>query len=68
LIENAKNKLEKVNMDWLLANDVSEKNNVFNGDDNTIVFFNKSNIENWKKMSKMDVANKLSNLISEYFE
>jgi len=68
LIENAKNKLEKVNMDWLLANDVSEKNNVFNGDDNTIVFFNKSNTENWKKMSKMDVANKLSNLISEYFE
>jgi len=68
LIENAKSKLEKVNMDWLLANDVSEKNNVFNGDDNTIVFFNKSNTENWKKMSKMDVANKLSNLISEYFE
>ncbi len=66
--ENAKEKHSKNDLDWLLANDVSEDQEVFNGDYNSIVFFDRSGTETWQRMPKVDVAEKLVNKISEYFQ
>ncbi|MEC7088621.1 MAG: phosphopantothenoylcysteine decarboxylase, partial [Pseudomonadota bacterium] len=68
IYENAKEKHSKNDLDWLLANDVSENQEVFNGDYNSIVFFERSGSETWQRMPKVDVAEKLVNKISEYFQ
>ena len=51
--ENAKKTL-KNDLDWLCT-DVSEDQEVFNGDYNSIVF-DRSGSETWQRMPKVDVA------------
>ena len=68
MYENAEEKLFKNDVDWLLANDVSEDQEVFDGDYNSIVFFDRSGSEVWQRMPKIDVAEKLANKISQYFQ
>lgn len=41
LEENARNKLEKKNLDWILANDLGDENTPFKSDSNHIVAFGK---------------------------
>ena len=67
LEKNAKAKLLTKGCDWILANNVSN-GNVFNKDENKIIFISKNKIENWNKMSKDNVAVKISNNISDYFK
>ena len=67
LEKNAKAKLLTKGCDWILANNVSN-GNVFNKDENKIIFISKNKIENWSKMSKDNVAVKISNNISDYFK
>jgi phosphopantothenoylcysteine decarboxylase / phosphopantothenate---cysteine ligase len=59
LIKEAKIKLNSRGADWILANDVSAKNNVFGSDRNTICFISKDDVEEWNEMSKVEVAQKL---------
>jgi phosphopantothenoylcysteine decarboxylase / phosphopantothenate---cysteine ligase len=59
VIEHAKAKLAKKNCDLIVANDVSEENNVFGGDANTVHVVSKSNVEDWPKLSKAEVADRL---------
>ena len=66
IYENAKEKHSKNDLDWL-ANDVSENQKVFNGDYNSIVFL-KDQGQRHGRMPKIDVAEKLVNKISEYFQ
>jgi phosphopantothenoylcysteine decarboxylase/phosphopantothenate--cysteine ligase len=68
IYENAKEKYSKNDVDWLLANDVSEDQEVFDGDYNSIVFFDRSGSERWQRMPKVDVAEKLVDKISGYFQ
>ena len=59
LIANAKAKLAKKNCDLIVANDVSEENNVFGGDANTVHLVSKSGVEDWPKLTKAEVADRL---------
>jgi phosphopantothenoylcysteine decarboxylase / phosphopantothenate---cysteine ligase len=59
VIANAKAKLARKNCDLIVANDVSEENNVFGGDANTVHLVSKSNVEDWPKLTKAEVAERL---------
>ncbi len=54
---NAKAKRLAKGADWILANDVSQ--NVFGADENEILFITAEGEENWPRMSKQAVADKL---------
>lgn len=62
LIENAKVKLLKKNCDLIVANDVSLGRS-FDIDHNQVSVISKESVENWPKMSKKEIAEKLYNLI-----
>ena len=68
LVEHARAKLAKKGADWIVANDVSPENNVFGGDQNSVVLISKSTEEAWPKASKEDVAERLLDKIIERFE
>jgi phosphopantothenoylcysteine decarboxylase/phosphopantothenate--cysteine ligase len=67
LEKNAAAKLARKKCDWLLANDVS--NGVFGADSNEILFLSSGKKpEKWNKLSKTDVAEKLTQKIVSYFK
>jgi len=70
LIENAAAKLKRKSCDWILANDVSPANehNVFGGDNNHIHLITNETQEDWQTMSKIAIADKLTNKIQNHFE
>ena len=68
LVEHARAKLAKKGADWIVANDVSPENNVFGGDQNSVVLISKNTEEAWPKASKQDVAERLLDKIIERFE
>ena len=59
LIANAKIKLSRKNCDLIVANDVSEENNVFGGDANTVHLVSAKSVEDWPKLTKAEVADRL---------
>ena len=63
LINNAKDKLKSKKCDWIIANNVLEKPDVFGGDNNNITLITKDNIESWDKCSKTKVAKKLASKV-----
>ena len=63
----AKEKLIRKKCDWILANKINKKNNVFGNDKNSIYYITKNYCENWNKISKLKVAKKLNNKIFNYF-
>lgn len=65
---NAKLKLMKKKCDWILANKLSKKDNVFGSDKNTIHYITKKNYEKWPKMEKIEVAKKLNDKIIDFFQ
>lgn len=71
LAKHAADKLARKKCDWLLANDVSHgvSGGVFGADDNQILFLSTGQQpENWDKLSKTDVAEKLTQKIVTYFK
>ncbi|NKB51500.1 MAG: bifunctional phosphopantothenoylcysteine decarboxylase/phosphopantothenate--cysteine ligase CoaBC [Rhizobiaceae bacterium] len=68
LVDHARAKLAKKGADWIVANDVSPENNVFGGDQNSVVLISKSSDEAWPKASKEQVAQRLLDRIVERFE
>lgn len=67
LEKNATAKLARKKCDWLLANDVS--NGVFGADTNQILFLSSGKKpEKWDKLTKSDVAEKLTQKIVTYFK
>ncbi len=66
LEKNAKEKLKSKNCDWILANDVSG-GKIFEQDENKILFIDKTKSEHWPKMSKKQVAEKLTEKIISQF-
>ncbi len=74
LKENATNKLKRKNCDWLVGNDVSETQNVFGQDENQVCLFKYTDdrkditYEEWDRMSKTRVAQKLVDEIIMTFE
>ena len=65
---HAKNKRKDKNVDWILANSVFQSNaSVFNSDYNEVFFISKTENERWELDSKVAIAQKLTNKISDYF-
>lgn len=67
--ENALKKFTAKQCDWLLANNVSSDRQVFGGNKNHILHFQKDHKEpeDWGQMTKTDVAKKLVGRIIEQF-
>jgi phosphopantothenoylcysteine decarboxylase / phosphopantothenate---cysteine ligase len=59
LAENAQAKLVEKNCDMIIANDVSQPADVFEGESNEVLVITKSGKESWPRMSKQDVASRL---------
>ena len=59
VLANAKVKLAAKGCDWIVANDVSPAGGVMGGRDNTIHLVTAESIEDWPKLSKDEVAERL---------
>ena len=70
IIENSQKKISEKNCDWLIANDVSNKEIGFDSDFNEVsIFYKNGEIENISKDKKFVIANKIvaSNFSSSGF-
>ena len=67
LIRNARKKLATKNCDWILANKIDAKNGIIGGENNSIKFIDKNCSETWPMMTKKEIAQKLADKISGYF-
>jgi len=67
VISNATEKRLRKKSDWIVANDVSPEEGVFNGDANRVHLITASGSEDWPEMSKSSVGEKLGQKIVEYF-
>ncbi len=67
LVEHARAKLARKGCDWILANDVSPASGTFGGGDNTIHLVTAKAVEDWPRMSKTDVAERLADRIADHF-
>lgn len=66
LISNAKGKLERKNLDYIVANDITCSDTGFGADDNKVTIISRDLNETvLKKMSKREVAEKLFDVIME---
>ena len=63
LLENAKKKLDKKNLDFIVLNDVSKKDIGFNSEYNKVTVLSKDNILEIDKDTKLNIANKILDLI-----
>lgn len=59
-------KRERKACDWIIANDVS--GDVMGGEDNQIILVTESGCKSWPRLSKNDVAVRLSDQIAHYFQ
>ena len=67
VVEYARAKLARKGCDWLVANDVSPGTGTFGGDDNTVHLVSADQVEDWPRMSKAQVAERLAARIAEAF-
>ncbi|MBT3398861.1 MAG: bifunctional phosphopantothenoylcysteine decarboxylase/phosphopantothenate--cysteine ligase CoaBC [Rhodospirillaceae bacterium] len=68
VVEHARTKRDRKGCDWILANDVSPETGTFGGEDNTIHLVSADGDEDWPRMSKADVANRLADRIAANLE
>ena len=67
IVAHARSKLARKGCDWILANDVSPASGTFGGADNTIHLVTADADEDWPRMSKADVAERLADRIVAHF-
>ncbi|MCR9137246.1 MAG: bifunctional phosphopantothenoylcysteine decarboxylase/phosphopantothenate--cysteine ligase CoaBC [Alphaproteobacteria bacterium] len=60
LEDNARAKLQRKGADWIVANDVSPDTGIMGGDHNRVRIVTHSGIEDWPKMDKQSVAERLA--------
>ena len=68
VVEHASAKRQSKGCDWILANDVSSATGTFGGDNNTIHLIDESGVEDWPRMSKADVADRLVERVAVIFD
>ena len=64
VVDHAKVKLKAKGCDWILANDVSPDSGTFGGADNKIHLIDGAAVEDWPRMSKQEVAERLARRIA----
>ncbi len=67
VVEHAQAKLRRKGCDWILANDVGVGTGTFGGDDNTVHLISAGGIEDWPRLSKQAVAERLAERIARHF-
>jgi len=65
VIANATKKRARKGCDWIVANDVSPETGTFGGDANTVHLITAGGVEDWPRMSKDAVAERLAGRIAE---
>jgi phosphopantothenoylcysteine decarboxylase/phosphopantothenate--cysteine ligase len=68
VVENATKKRARKGCDWILANDVSAGTGAFGGSDNTVHLVSAEGVEDWPRLSKQAVANRLAERIAAWFQ
>ena len=68
IVGNARKKLRSKGCDWILANDVSPRSGTFGGDENTVRVVSADGVEDWPRLSKGAVAERLAARIAEWFD
>lgn len=68
LLENARLKHQQKKCDWIVANPVNQDEYVFNSFYNTVTVITHQEQEDWPKMTKREVANKLVEKIVAFFQ
>jgi phosphopantothenoylcysteine decarboxylase / phosphopantothenate---cysteine ligase len=68
-LENAKGKLERKNLDFIVLNSLRDAGAGFSGDTNKVTIVHRNNkIENFELKSKDEVANDIANTLSDYIK
>jgi phosphopantothenoylcysteine decarboxylase/phosphopantothenate--cysteine ligase len=66
VVEHAVEKRQRKGCDWILANDVSPETGTFGGDSNVIHFVHEDGVEDWPRMTKQEVAERLAQRIAAH--
>ncbi|MEM7169198.1 MAG: bifunctional phosphopantothenoylcysteine decarboxylase/phosphopantothenate--cysteine ligase CoaBC [Pseudomonadota bacterium] len=67
VVEQALDKRAKKGCDWILANDVSTGSETFGGSENSIHFIHADGTDDWPRMSKVAVAQRLADQVVQFF-
>ena len=65
VVQNGTAKRLKKGCDWIVANDVSPETGTFGGNDNTVHLISEAGVEDWPKMSKLAVAEKIAAKVAD---
>ncbi len=65
VIENATAKRKRKGCDWIVANDVSPSTGIMGGSENDVTLISKDGAEDWPRMGKDQVAQRLAERIAE---
>ena len=68
LVQNASAKRLTKACDWIIANDISTGSTNMGGENNTVHLITSNGAENWPRMTKVEIANKIAEKISEHFK
>ena len=60
ILAHATEKLAKKGCDWIVANDVSSESAIMGGAENAVTLITSDGAENWDRMSKLAVGNRLA--------
>ena len=66
VVEHAVEKRQRKGCDWILANDVSPETGTFGGASNVIHFIHEDGVEDWPRMTKQEVAERLVQRIAAH--
>jgi len=64
VVANAQSKRDRKGCDWIVANDVSPSTGTFGGDANTVHLVHADGVEDWPRLSKTEVAQRLAERIA----
>ena len=67
VVDLATAKRKRKSCDWILANDVSTGTGTFGGSDNAIHLIDKDGVEEWPRMTKVAVAERLVKRVMDHF-
>ncbi|BBK34911.1 phosphopantothenoylcysteine decarboxylase/phosphopantothenate--cysteine ligase [Stella humosa] len=67
VVAYAQAKLKKKNCDWILANDVSPASGTFGGEHNTVHLVSADGVEDWPRLTKREVAERLAARVVDHF-
>ncbi len=65
VIANATAKRQRKGCDWIVANDVSPATGIMGGQENAVVLISDRGAEEWPRMAKADVAQRLATRMAE---